>query len=153
MKKVTSSNKESDVKNNSIKKSKKVDCKKVSIKRNKHIDTEEKINLRKYMTKTNITYSILLLLDVVLIIYLARQNIVNYVVVSDVEIFVSKTRYLLWGRNYINVIVIAFFYIYTLLINKFILHKKSTKKFLILLFIVLVLLNVLLFIIFTKRVY
>ena len=105
------------------------------------------------MTKVNITYFIFLLVDIVLVIYLARQNIVNYAVLLDEEIFVSKTRYLLWGRNYINVIVIAFFYIYGCILNKFFLKRKNSKKFLIRLLAILLVLNILLFIIFTKRVY
>lgn len=118
------------------------------------VDTsKKKIELKKYLTKVNITYFILVLLDIILVIYLARQNIVNYVKISDVEVFVSKTRYLLWGRNYVNLIAIAFFYIYTCLVNKFFLGRKNDKKFLLWLLVGLVVLNVLLFIIFTKRVY
>ena len=112
-----------------------------------------KIDLKAICTKVNITYFILFLLDIILVIYLARQNIVNYVVVMDQEIFVSDTRYLLWGRNYINLLIIVFFYIYICLMNKFFLRRKNTKKFLIWLFIILVFLNALLFILFTKRVY
>ena len=110
-------------------------------------------DLKKYLTKDNVTYFTLLLVDIVLVIYLARQNIVNYAVVMDEEIFVSKTKYLLWGRNYVNVIVIAFFYVYICLVNKFFLKKKNTKKFLLWLLGILVIINVLLFVIFTKRVY
>ena len=107
----------------------------------------------KYLTKVNVTYASLLLIDIILVIYLARQNIVNYVVISDIEVFVSKTKYLLWGRNYVNLIVIPFIYIYTCLINKFFLKRKNTKKYLILLLIGITILNCLLFIIFTKKVY
>ena len=114
---------------------------------------KNKINLRKYLTKVNITYFILLVIDAVLVVCLARKNIVNYVVISDEKFFVSKTRYLLWGRNYVNLIVIAFFYIYTCLINKFFLHRKNSKRFLIWLLFILILLNCMLFVLFTKRVY
>lgn len=107
----------------------------------------------KYLNKVNITYFVFLLVDIVLVIYLARQNIINYAVILNKEIFVSKTRYLLWGRNYVNVIVIAFFYIYGCLLNKFFLRRKLSKKFLIGLLAILLVLNILLFIIFTKRVY
>ena len=87
--------------------------------------------LKKCLTKTNITYITILLLDIILTIYLARQNMVNYAVVLDEEIFISKTRYLLLGRNYINLITTSFFYIYLCIINKFYLHNKNTKKFLL----------------------
>jgi len=117
------------------------------------INDKKKIDFKKYLTKVNITYFMLFILDIILVIYFARKNVVNYVVISDVEIFVSKTRYLLWGRNYVNLIVIAFFYVYICLINKFFLHQKNTKKFLIWLLVILVVLNVLLFVLFTKRIY
>ena len=137
-------------------KSKKVSKKSQATKvKKKKIDnnSNKKIDIKKYLTKVNITYFVFLLVDIVLVIYLARQNIVNYAVILDKEIFVSKTRYLLWGRNYVNVIVIAFFYIYGCLLNKFFLKRKLSKKFLVGLLAILLILNVLLFIIFTKRVY
>ena len=122
-------------------------------KKDEIVVNKNKFDLKKYLTKDNITYFTLLLFDIVLVIYLARQNIVNYAVVMDEEIFVSKTKYLLWGRNYVNIIVIAFFYVYTCLVNKFFLKKKNSKKFLLWLLGILVIINVLLFVIFTKRVY
>ena len=39
------------------------------------------------------------------------------------------------GRNYVNLVIIVFFYIYICLINKFFLQKKNTKRFLFGLFI------------------
>lgn len=107
----------------------------------------------KCLTKVNITYFIFFLIDIILVIYLARGNRVNYVLIFDEEIFVSKTKYLLWGRNYVNVIVTVFFYIYGCLLNKFYLKRKNSKKFLLSLLGILLVLNVLLFVIFTKRVY
>ena len=109
--------------------------------------------LKKYLTKTNITYITILLLDIILTIYLARQNMVNYAVVLDEEIFISKTRYLLLGRNYINLITTPFFYIYLCIINKFYLHNKNTKKFLLYSLLILIIINITLFIIFTKKIY
>lgn len=107
----------------------------------------------KYFTKVNITYFVFFLIDIILVIYLARGNKVNYVLMLDEEIFLSKTKYLLWGRNYVNVIVTAFFYIYGCLLNKFYLKRKNTKKFLLWLLAILLIVNILLFIIFTKRIY
>lgn len=119
---------------------------------NKDIVNKELL-FSKYLTKVNITYFIFFLIDIILVIYLARGNRVNYVLIFDEEVFVSKTKYLLWGRNYVNVIVTAFFYIYGCLLNKFYLKRKFNKKFLALLLAILLVLNVLLFVIFTKRVY
>ena len=112
-----------------------------------------KINFKELLTKNNITYFILFLLDVILVVYSARKNVVNYVVISEQEFFVSKTKYLLWGRNYINLFIIGFFYIYICLVNKFFLRRKNTKKFLVWLLAILVFLNGLLFFLFTKKVY
>ena len=109
--------------------------------------------LKKYLTKTNITYITILLLDIILTKYLARQNMVNYAVVLDEEIFISKTRYLLLGRNYINLITTSFFYIYLCIINKFYLHNKNTKKILLYSLLILTITNITLFIIFTKKIY
>lgn len=116
-------------------------------------EVPKRVDLKKYLTKGNITYFILAVLDIIFVIYMARKNVVNYVVILDEEIFVSKTKYLLFGRNYINLVIIAFFYIYTCLVTKFFLKKKITKKFLLWLFVILFVINILLFFIFTKKVY
>ena len=109
--------------------------------------------VKKYLTKVNITYFILAIVDIILVIYTARGNIVNYVVILDEEIFMSKTSYLLFGRNYVNLVIISFFYVYTLLVTKFYLKKEITKKFLGILFLIIFIINILLFYIFTKKVY
>lgn len=114
---------------------------------------QKKNFIRNCLTRKNILYFILFLFDVILVIYVAKQNVVNYVNVSGENIFVSKTRYLLVGRNYITLIVILFFYGYTCLMKRFFLHEKLTKKFLIWLLVFLVILNFGLFFVFTKRVY
>ena len=115
--------------------------------------TSKELFINKYLTKVNITYFIFFLIDIILVIYLARCNKVNYVMMFDEEIFLSKTKYLLWGRNYVNIILTTFFYIYGCLLNKFYLKRKNTKKFLLWLLAILLLLNILLFIIFTKKIY
>ena len=136
---------------------KKVIKKKVSKKKEVNNKSKDIVNkeliFSRYLTKVNITYFIFFLMDIILVIYLARGNKVNYVLMFEEEIFVSKTKYLLWGRNYVNVIVTAFFYIYGCLLNRFYLRRKNTKKFLILLLGILLIVNNLLFIIFTKKIY
>ena len=124
-----------------------------TIEKGRKLKIFKKFVLRKYLTKINITYFFVFLVDIIMVVLMARRNVVNYVSIFDEEIFVSKTRYLLFGRNYINLVIIAFFYIYTCLINKFFLKLKNSKKFLISLFIILVLVNMLLFFLFTKKVY
>ena len=143
-------------KNNSApkKKSKKIEIKLKGRKIRKVDIANKKINIIKdKLTKKNLIYVVLLLADVILVIYMASRNCVNYIEVGGEEIFVSKSRYLLVGRNYINLIIIAFFYFYTLAIKKFLFREKITKKYLLWLFIFLIVLNMGLFLIFTKRIY
>ena len=127
--------------------------KNVIVRKNTIFEILKKIDWSKILTKVNITYFVLVVLDIVLVIYMARQNVVNYVVILDQEIFVSKTKYLLFGRNYINLIIMTFIYIYTCLIAKFFLKKKITRKFLGCLLVGIFIFNILLFFIFTRKVY
>lgn len=109
--------------------------------------------LRKVFSKRNITYLVLLLLDISLVIYVARKNIVNYVEFGGYDLFVGEKKILFLGRNYINVIITVFFYAYFCMMNRFFLKQKNTKRFLFILFFGLVILNGVLFYLFVKRVY
>lgn len=111
------------------------------------------LNLRKRITKKNITYLFLSMADVFLIIYVARKNVVNYADFFGKSIFVGEKRNLFLGRNNISLIVTLFFYLYICLMNRFFLKQKNTKKFLIGLLLFLVILNGVLFYCFTTRVY
>ena len=112
-----------------------------------------KLFLSKILTKENIANFLIILFDIILVIYCAFKNKVNYVNIFNQKFFVGETKYLLFGRNYINLIIIGFFFGYFLLMNKFFLKKKITKKFMILSFICLVVINLVLFYIFSKRIY
>ena len=107
------------------------------------------------ITKETISYAILSIVDIILIIYAARKNYANFVsIAGSKSIYIGKnTRYLLLGKNYITLIITLFFYIYICLLNKLILHKTNTKKFLILFPIILLITNCLLFYIFTNKIY
>lgn len=122
------------------------------IRKDTNVLKKENIIKRK-ITKKYIIYMILLIIDILLVIYTAKQNCVNYVSIMGEDIFVSKSHYLLVGRNYINLITIVFFYIYTLVMKKFLFKEKITKKYLFGLLFFIVGLNMLLFFIFTKRIY
>ena len=74
-----------------------VDNKKDKLVKNKATQLEDKNILKKYLNKVNVTYFLLFLFDVVLVIYLARKNIINYVEVLDEEILVGKMKYLFLG--------------------------------------------------------
>ena len=105
------------------------------IKNNKTKSQKEKkkFNPKNILTKQNITYFILLILDIIIIIYSARHNYANYVSINqEKSIFVGDSKDLLFGKNYITLITTIFFFVYTLLLNKALFHKKNTKKFILL---------------------
>ena len=116
-------------------------------------DYKENKIIAKFLTKMNITFFLLYLLDIVLVIFCARQNKVHYVEILDQSIFVGDTKNMLWGRNYINVLITLFFYLYTVLMNRYFLHRKNTKKFMITCLFSYLIINLLLFYVFTVRVH
>lgn len=128
---------------------KKLSSKKVNLlKKNKVL-----LWIQKKLAKNNLIYLCLSFIDALLIIYFARKNAVNYVQIAGEEIFISKTRYLLLGRNYINLIVTFFFFGYTLVLQRFFFKRKITVKYFIGILLFYFILNVILFYIFTKRIY
>lgn len=113
-----------------------------------------KNSIKKLFTKRNIFNIIVIIIDISLTIYFARHNVANYVKITEKTTkFIGKTRNLLFGRNYINLITTAFFFLYICISNKYLFQKKITKKFLISTLIILLILNITLFLIFTKKVY
>lgn len=109
--------------------------------------------IKKRMTKKNVTYLFLGVIDVILIICVARKNVVNYADFLGKSIFVGDEKNLILGRNNISIVVTLFFYGYICLVNRFFLGQKNTKKFLVSLLFILVVLNGILFYCFTTRVY
>ena len=108
---------------------------------------------KKYFMKLHLCHFLLIVCDIILVIYCARQNKVHYVKLFDENIFVGNTRDLVLGRNYVNVIISCFFYIYMLLIEKFFLHRNVNKKTLICFFVGIWCINLILFCIFTQKIY
>lgn len=107
----------------------------------------------KLFTKVNIIYLFVFLCDIILVIFCAMRNKVHYVTILHKDIFVGKTKYLIFGRNYVNLIITIFFYLYVLFINKFFLKKKNSLGLMIGLFIGVFVLNIILFFIFSKKIY
>ena len=103
--------------------------------------------------KVKLISLILFLFDVFLIMYVGRKNVANYASVNGEEIFIGKTRNLLFGRNYVTIVVSLFIYIYGLIINKFIIKKKFSIKKLILIFGLILIFNMIMFYLFTRKVY
>lgn len=114
---------------------------------------KQKLNLKKYITKQNIIYLIIAISDIFLIIYSARKNMINYVKIENKKMYLGAKTNLIFGRNYISLVTTLVVYIYTLLINKVYFKKKTNIKNYIIFLILLLLLNCLIFYIFTNRVY
>ena len=119
----------------------------------KKTNKKEKLNLKKYITKQNIIYLIIAISDIFLIIYSARKNMINYVKIENKKMYLGAKANLIFGRNYISLVTTLVVYIYTLLINKVYFKKKTNIKNYIIFLILLLLLNCLIFYIFTNRVY
>ena len=114
---------------------------------------KQKLNLKKYITKQNIIYLIIAISDIFLIIYSARRNMINYVKIENKKMYLGAKANLIFGRNYISLVTTLVVYTYTLLINKVYFKKKTNIKNYIIFLILLLLLNCLIFYIFTNRVY
>ncbi len=136
-------------------KEKKTNTKKEQKTQTKNIKKEVKEEKTKNKPKkTIIIYLALLIVDIIMIIYAARHNFVNYTSMPGMsKILIGNNKKLFFGRNYINIIITIFFSIYTLLCNKYILKIKNTKKLTISLIIFYLILNIALFYLFTKRIY
>ena len=91
----------------------------------------------------------LILINIVFTIYIAKKNSVHYVKVLNNDVLISNDKLLFLGRGYINLLIIGFFSLYTIWIDKFLLKKKITFKSSIL----IILLSVLILLIGISRVY
>lgn len=100
-----------------------------------------------------LVFGLLLLIDIIMIICFAKDNYANYAVVEGKSIFIGKTRNLLFGRNYVGLIVTFFIYIYGIIVNKYFFKKKINIKILVLILLGLLLFNMLLFYLFTNKIY
>ena len=119
-----------------------------------HLERIKKSNIfSSIFTKVNITYFLIGLFDIICVVVCARFNRVQYVKLLGDDIFIGSTKYLVFGRNYVNVVITLFFYLYFLLINKFFFKRKINIKFLVCLFLILFIINILLFSCFSIKVY
>lgn len=103
--------------------------------------------------KNKLVLLILGLLDIILIIWCARDNVANYVMLDGEDIFVGETKNLLFGRNYITLVITVFIYVYGFFINKVLLKNKIKFKYWVILFVIILVINMLLFYLFTNKVY
>lgn len=115
-----------------------------------------KINKTKktnFDNRRNLVLIGLVLVDIILIIWAARKNIANYVLLNGENIYVGNTRNLLFGRNYITLVITAFIYGYGVIINSILLKNKVKIRYLLLMLVIILVINIILFYIFTNRVY
>ena len=98
-------------------------------------------------------YIFLLIVDVMMVVFMARNNVVHLVRLNGNQIILGGTKYLLFGRNYVNLIIISFFSMYIICLQRFIFKKRITWKYITFVVLFYFLFNVLLFYCFTKRVY
>ena len=110
--------------------------------------------IKEKLTKQKLLYLLIAFIDIIFIIYCARHNYANYVKsAQDGSFFIGDSNDLLFGKNYIVILFTCFIYIYILLSNKIFFHIKQPKKSMLKLLIALFLINIILFFIFTKRIY
>ena len=134
------------------KNTKTVSKKSVGKKDNKNINNKKEI-LKKVLTKQNIIYFIILILDISILVYAARHNIINYTTLEGKTQYLGNKRNLFFGRNFITLLETFVVYLYFMLLNKFYFHKQLTKKYLVLSFVLLLFINCLVFYLFTIKVY
>jgi len=116
--------------------------------------SKSKLNLKKYLTKENIIYLLIALIDITIIIYVAKKNIINYVTIDNNKpIYLGDKHNLFLGRNYITLVTTIVVYLYILTLNKFYFKKKINIKYLILILFLILILNCIIFYLFTNKVY
>lgn len=119
----------------------------------KDISKLNKIKNFIFNNKNLVLMIVLFIVDVIMIICFARDNYANYADVEGNIIFVGKARNLLFGRNYVGLIVTFFIYFYGLLVSKFWFKTKFNINKILLLFLGLFIVNILLFYGFTIKIY
>lgn len=128
---------------------------KLKVKKNNHRlgKEKQKKSLEVFLKNKNYLYVIVVVINILFTIFMARQNKINYVNITGRNVMLGENNYLYFGRNYINLVIIGFFSIYTMLLRRFLIKKKLTWKFVILTLIFYFILDIILFCIFTKRIF
>lgn len=122
-------------------------------KKEKKQQLEKKKSFKNFMKNKNYIYIFLILINIVFTIYIAKKNSVHYVKVLNNDVLISNDKLLFLGRGYINLLIIGFFSLYTILIDKFLLKKKITFKSSILIILLYSILDVVLFYLFINRIF
>ena len=122
-------------------------------KKEKKQQLEKKKSFKDFIKNKNYIYIILILINIVFTIYIAKKNSVHYVKVLNNDVLISNDKLLFLGRGYINLLIIGFFSLYTILIDKFLLKKKITFKSSILIILLYSILDVVLFYLFINKIF
>ncbi len=122
-------------------------------KKEKKQQLEKKKSFKDFIKNKNYIYIFLILINIVFTIYIAKKNSVHYVKVLNNDVLISNDKLLFLGRGYINLLIIGFFSLYTILIDKFLLKKKITFKSSILIILLYSILDVVLFYLFINRIF
>lgn len=132
----------------------KVEEKKVEKKgKKKNTINSKRKNLKKFIENKDYIYLFLLLINVVFTAFIAKKNSVHYVKVLGNSVLVSNEKFLFLGRGYINLLIIGFFSLYTILIRKLLFKKKITFKSSALIIALYFVVDILLFYLFVKRIF
>ena len=103
--------------------------------------------------KSILLWVFLFVIDIILIICFAKDNYANYARLEGNTIFVGDTKNLLFGRNYIGLIVTFFIYTYGIIVEKILCRNKLNLKKLVGLFFLIFVLNMIFFYLFTNKIY
>ena len=122
-------------------------------KKEKKQQLEKKKSFKNFIKNKNYIYIFLILINIVFTIYIAKKNSVHYVKVLNNDVLISNDKLLFLGRGYINLLIIGFFSLYTILIDKFLLKKKITFKSSILIILLYSILDVVLFYLFINKIF
>ena len=107
------------------------------------------INKRKKI----ITFFLVYIIDIILIIFCAKNYNIHYITFMNKKIRYANYKTILIGKNYETLIVTAFTYIYILLLKKIALKKQNKIIKSILLLLVLTINNMIVFYLFTNKIY
>lgn len=122
-------------------------------KKEKKQQLEKKKSFKNFIKNKNYIYIFLILINIVFTIYIAKKNSVHYVKVLNNDVLISNDKLLFLGRGYINLLIIGFFSLYTILIDKFLLKKKITFKSSIFIILLYSILDVVLFYLFINKIF
>ena len=82
---------------------------KLKVKKNNHRlgKEKQKKSLEVFLKNKNYLYVIVVVINILFTIFMARQNKINYVNITGSNVMLGENNYLYFGRNYINLVIIV----------------------------------------------